>query len=228
MKLNAFLFTTALVIAAASADPDPRRCWRPGQPCSKLKRAVDVASQILDEPVDVASAEAKACFASGQPCAKARRAEDSLRASLKDSNINNFGDGKRNPGHHFCQKDKACPKGYKNVVARSLPHAGVEVRDDPNADHSYCHGDGQQCNKVKRAAEALAEALAQPEADPEAEPRRCWRPGQPCSKAKRSLCLRNDQPCAKARRALDYLEVAANDASDYVTEDLPGSDYSEN
>jgi hypothetical protein len=226
MKLNTFLFTAGLVIAAVSANPEPSRCWRVGMPCQKLKRAVDVASEILDEPVDTTSVEAKRCFRDGQPCAKARRAEDALRASLKDANINNYTDDK-SPEHHFCENDKPCPKGYKNIQARSLAVEEVEGQDDPNADHSYCHTVGQQCNKVKRAAEALAEALAEPEADPNPDPLRCWRVGMPCQKVKRDLCFRNGQPCHIAKRAIDYLEIAANDASDYVTEDLPGSDYSE-
>lgn len=249
MKYNAILFATAMVLAAVSAEPDPDRCWRRGMPCSKLKRAVEITNAILDEPV-ADHPDAAACFQSGQPCAKAKRAETALKAALSDAALGNY-ESIKTPKAQFCEKGQPCPKKVKNV-ARSVG-TELERKDDPIADHSFCHKEGNQCHKVKRAAEALASALAEPEAEadpdrcwrrgmpcskvkrdalaePEAEaepePDRCWRRGMPCSKAKRDRCWRRGMPCSKAKRALDDLYEAADDAVHYVTEDLPGSDYS--
>lgn len=223
-----------MTIVAVSADPEPGKgrshgCFRVGMPCNKVKRAIDSATDILDEPVDTNSPLARRCFQNGQPCAKARRAEEALRATLKDADWSNFGDGKKAPKHHFCEDGKPCPKGFKHVFARSLPFTELETADDITADPSFCHGAGQQCDKVKRAALAISEALSKREADPEPAPGRshgCFRVGMPCNKAKRDLCFRSGQPCNNANRAVDYLDVAAADAADYVTEDLPGSEYS--
>ena len=241
MKITTFVMAAATVIATVSADPNPwknnssRRmhaCYRVGMPCDKVKRAIDAASEILDEPVDTTSALARRCFEAGQPCAKARRAEDSLRSSLKDAHFDNFSDGKKGPKHHFCEHGKPCTKGFKRVVARSLPFTELEAGDDTTADPSFCHGPGQQCDKVRRAAEAISAALSKREPEPAKNnsSRRmhgCYRVGMPCDKAKRDICFRNGEPCSQANRAVDYLDVAASDATDYVTEDLPDSEYAD-
>ena len=76
---------------------------------------------------------------------------------------------------------------------RSPSSSSIDVvltRRHLDAFRRFCHGPGQHCSKVKRAAEAIADALAEPEpeADPKAEPFRrfCHMPGQRCSKAKRA------------------------------------------
>jgi hypothetical protein len=198
-------------------------------PCNKVKRAIDAATEILDESVDTTSPLARRCFEAGQPCAKAKRAEDALRASIADADFDKFDNGKV-PDHHFCVDGKPCPKGFKRVIGSDLPYTEIEVNDDSSADHSFCHGSGQQCDKVKRAAAAISEVLTkrEPWLYRQATNRihGCYRTGMPCNKAKRVLCFRNGQPCNNANRAIDYLDVAAADAADYVTEDLPGSEYS--
>lgn len=234
MKITSlFAAMATLAVVSAEADPGtPRRhgCYRVGMPCNKVKRAIETATDILNEPVDTTSDLARRCFNDGQPCEKARRAEDALRKSLKDADFSNFGDGKKGPKHHFNEDGKPSTKGFKRVIARSLSSAELESKDDANADPTFCHNPGQQCDKVKRAALAISEALSKREADPEpGTPRRhgCYRVGMPCNKAKRDLCFRNGQPCNVANRAVDYLDVAAADAADYVSEDLPGSEYTE-
>jgi len=247
MKITTLL-AAAVLIVTVSAEAEPitvykntvpkgrnHGCYRVGMPCNKVKRAIEVATEILDEPVDTSSSLARRCFENGQPCAKARRAEAALRASLKDADFNNFGDGKKGPKHHFCEDGKPCTKGFKRVIARSLPFVEVESIDDVNADPTFCHKPGQQCDKIKRTVDAISEALSKRAAEPitvykntvpKGRNHGCYRVGMPCNKAKRDICFRNGQPCNVANRAIDYLDVAAADAWDYVTEDLPESEYS--
>src|SRR6266480_873924 len=119
MKTILIAFTSLLVAASASpaalvdfgtdasapqVQPRSRFCHNIGQPCGKLKRAIDFASAALDtlakRDAD-ASPEARFCWAIGQPCGKAKRAEDALRqaidlASNYDELPNDFFD-KRDP-----------------------------------------------------------------------------------------------------------------------------------
>lgn len=183
MRLESlYTLVAVLIITIVSADPDPRRCWRPGQPCSKLKRAVEDVSTILDEPIDTTSAEAEACFAANQPCAKARDAEASLRASIGKLDLDSDGGRKRNPKNEICEMEIPYFQRLGSGQIRLVLYTEAEADDYPGVDQAYCYSAGQQCDKVERAATTLAEALAQPFADDETYPRRCWRFGQRCGR----------------------------------------------
>lgn len=126
MKIERIIFTTLLAIASiecgAVADPDPHYnipswhgyCYKPGETCSKLKRAAEAAAeatadgQICDESCDetcvkvkrdalalaeataeafaAADPEARPCHAPGAPCSKAKREvlKDCEQASLTE------------------------------------------------------------------------------------------------------------------------------------------------
>ena len=43
-------------------------CWRPGQPCGKVKRAAEAIAEAIAEP-----AAEPICWKPGQPCGKAKR-----------------------------------------------------------------------------------------------------------------------------------------------------------
>jgi hypothetical protein len=239
MKVTSVLFTTAMVAASvsAAAEPDPRFCWRVGQPCGKLKRAVDLANDILTERSAEPNPEARFCWRVGQPCGKAKRAETALAAALADANITDptFFD-KRTPDPRFCWRvGQPCGKKTKReALPEPEPVPEADARADPSADPRFCWRVGQPCGKVKRSAEALAHALAEPEpeawAEAMADARFCWRVGQPCGKAKRNavpdpdpearFCWRVGQPCGKAKRALDQLKQDAGHALAYLTEEI--------
>ncbi len=60
-----------------------RWCWRPGQPCNKMKRAAAPLAEAIAEPLAEAIAEPARntwCWRPGQPCNKIKRALDDLTA----------------------------------------------------------------------------------------------------------------------------------------------------
>ena len=111
MKYLATLCLAVLVAgvnsaAIAIAEPEPEAfCWRPGQPCGKVKRAAEAFAEAIAEPnaepfcwrpgqpcgkaKREAEAEAEAvafCWRPGQPCGKAKRAALALAHAVADAN----------------------------------------------------------------------------------------------------------------------------------------------
>ncbi|KFY96313.1 hypothetical protein V500_02508 [Pseudogymnoascus sp. VKM F-4518 (FW-2643)] len=208
MKYLATLCLTALVAgvnsaAIAAAEPEAF-CWRPGQPCGKVKRAAEAFAEAIAEPAAEADAEASAfCWRPGQPCGKAKRTALALAHAVADANPE---------AEAFFDKlaiREAFPE--PEAVAEAEPVNGKVKREAEAEAEAFCWRPGQPCGKVKRAAEAIASALAEAEPEPF-----CWRPGQPCGKAKRdaeavaeAFCWRPGQPCGKARRDANALAEAA-------------------
>lgn len=87
MKVTSILCTAVLAVAsvdavaAPAAQPDARQvhhfCYRPGEPCSKLKRAAEAIAEAIAEPNALPEAEARQvhhfCYRPGEPCSKAKR-----------------------------------------------------------------------------------------------------------------------------------------------------------
>ena len=81
MKVTSLVFTSIVAIGSvnAAAAPNPVAmaeaghvfCYRPGEPCSKMKRAAEAIAEA------VADAEPEArhvwCYRPGEPCSKAKR-----------------------------------------------------------------------------------------------------------------------------------------------------------
>lgn len=98
MKVLAIFYTALLAVASvdAVASPGPdaeaiqRFCHRPGQGCSKLKRAAEAAAEALAVPEPAAEAEAEPwrrfCHRPGQGCSKAKRAAEALADAIADAN----------------------------------------------------------------------------------------------------------------------------------------------
>src|SRR5690348_2961434 len=94
MKYWTILSLAALAVgvnsaAVAVAEPVPH-CWRPGQPCGKVKRAAEAFAEAIAEPSQnnkrEANAEAEAhCWRPGQPCGKAKRAALALAHAVADA-----------------------------------------------------------------------------------------------------------------------------------------------
>lgn len=154
MKYLATLCLTALVAgvnSAAIAAAEPVAfCWRPGQPCGKVKRAAEAF-----------------CWRPGQPCGKAKRTALALAHAVADANpeAEAFFD-KLAIREAFPE-----PEAVADGMSAPFPSSSIEANTDTSA--------AEPVNDiVKREAEAEAEAEAVAEAF-------CWRPGQPCGKAKR-------------------------------------------
>lgn len=66
-----------------------RWCHRPGQGCSKVKRAAEAISEALAVPEPDVEAEneleARWCYRPGQGCSKAKRAADALAKAAADA-----------------------------------------------------------------------------------------------------------------------------------------------
>jgi len=96
MKVLSIVYTALLAVASveAVASPSPdaeaiqRFCHRPGQGCSKLKRAADAAAEALAFAAPVAEADARIqrfCHRPGQGCSKAKRAAEALADAIADA-----------------------------------------------------------------------------------------------------------------------------------------------
>lgn len=97
MKVLSIVYTALLAVASAEAVANPapdaeamqRFCHRPGQGCSKLKRAADAAAEALAFAAPVADADADIqhfCHRPGQGCSKAKRAAEALAYAIADAN----------------------------------------------------------------------------------------------------------------------------------------------
>ncbi len=96
MKVLSIVYTVLLATASveAVAAPAPNAeaiqhfCHRPGQGCSKLKRAADAAAEALALAAPNPEADARIqhfCHRPGQGCSKAKRAADALAEAVADA-----------------------------------------------------------------------------------------------------------------------------------------------
>ncbi|KAL9138660.1 MAG: hypothetical protein Q9175_000096 [Cornicularia normoerica] len=178
MKFTSIIFTTLLAMtsveAAAIANPAPEAqsyhgyCYRPGEPCAKLKRAAEAAAEAIADPQSYHGY----CYRIGEPCSKAKR--DALALAEATAEALAAADPEAHPCHAPgapCSKAKrealdafmtapSPPKTSKLANIPRAPHYG--------STHGYCWLEGEPCSKLKRAAEAVAEAIAQPNQDLEA------------------------------------------------------------
>ena len=202
------IVAAASVNAVAGPKPAPeatpeagyRWCYRRGQPCAKLKRAVETISAAIDEaPLESNLTKREPgyrwCYRRGQPCAKAKRDLNNLSEAAAQADSHN---SPAPSDVDIYVSDKGLPPDV-DIVVNDDEEKTEKRSADPGAEPGYrwCYRRGQPCAKVKRAAEAFADAMAEPtpEADAEAEPGYRW-------------CYRRGQPCAKAKRGLEILEAA--------------------
>ena len=74
----------AAPVANAAAEPKYHRwCYRPGQPCWKVKRTAEALAEAEAEPEAAADPKYhRWCYRPGQPCWKAKRGLEDLSAEL--------------------------------------------------------------------------------------------------------------------------------------------------
>ena len=95
MKVISILFGALLAVASVEAAATPEAepdattthhfCYRPGQPCSKLKRAAEAVSEAMAAPEASADAYHHFCYRPGQPCSKAKRDALALAEAVADA-----------------------------------------------------------------------------------------------------------------------------------------------
>ena len=88
MALLAVVSADAFAAPTAAEDVDAIHhfCYRPGEPCTKLKRAADAVADALPAPVPEADAAIhRFCYRPGQPCSKAKRDALALAEAVADA-----------------------------------------------------------------------------------------------------------------------------------------------
>lgn len=84
--MKGLFFAIAMLAASAVAAPGNGWCAHPGQPCYKMKRTVDMSSEVKRSAEALADAMAEAqpeamirwCDHPGQPCYKVKRAAEAV------------------------------------------------------------------------------------------------------------------------------------------------------
>ena len=96
MRISPLIFTALLAVAsgealaAPNAAPDADAinhfCYRPGEPCTKLKRAADAVADALAAPAPAADARVHHfCYRPGEACSKAKRDALALAEAVADA-----------------------------------------------------------------------------------------------------------------------------------------------
>lgn len=100
MKITLCLVTAMVAVASVDAAAAPvaqpnarevhRFCYRPGEPCSKMKRAAEAIAAAIAEPNADPEAEAREvhrfCYRPGEPCSKAKRDALALAEAFAEAN----------------------------------------------------------------------------------------------------------------------------------------------
>ncbi|KIE00973.1 pheromone precursor, partial [Metarhizium majus ARSEF 297] len=223
----------ALVAAGAYAAPAPAAeaspwCWRPGQPCWKVKRVAEAFSESIKSSGALKERTPEAEY-SNSPGGAAYTIKRSLNELAHVASLT-----AREPAEYYrdlgLETRFAADEGLdKREAAEEDKRQWCWQPGQPCwKDKRWCGAPGQPCWKAKKAAEAVINEIrdmskrdeegdappfnpghqgghfpaicngpnilclktkreASPEANPEANPQWCWRPGQPCWKAKRDL-----------------------------------------
>ncbi|KID90822.1 pheromone precursor [Metarhizium guizhouense ARSEF 977] len=223
----------ALAAAGAYAAPAPAAeaspwCWRPGQPCWKVKRVAEAFSESIKSSGALKERTPEAEY-SNSPGGAAYTIKRSLNELAHVASLT-----AREPAEYYrdlgLETRFAADEGLdkRDAVAEDKRQWCWQPGQPCWKDKRWCGAPGQPCWKAKRAAEAVINEIrdmskrdeegdappfnpghqgghfpaicngpnilclktkreASPEANPEASPQWCWRPGQPCWKAKRDL-----------------------------------------
>ncbi|KHN97959.1 clock-controlled pheromone ccg-4 precursor [Metarhizium album ARSEF 1941] len=234
----------ALAAAGAHAAPAPAPapaaeavpwCWRPGEPCWKVKRVAEAFSESLKSSGALKERAPEAEY-SNSPGGAAYTAKRSLNELAHVAALT-----AREPAEFYRDLELEARFGADEGLDKReatpdpwcwRPGMPCWKRDSSNEpvpmkDKRWCNRPGEPCWKAKRAAEAVMSEIGQvskrddggdgnggdhpdhgghfpgycngpnvlcwkkreasPDPDAEAEPQWCWRPGEPCWKAKRDL-----------------------------------------
>lgn len=136
VTLIVFSFLVAVASAEAAAAPiaAPARhvwCYRPGEPCSKLKRAADAAAEALEGPFPGPDAEAAdiLCYRPGEPCSLAKRNALALAEAVAEAHASANPEAAR---HVWCYRPgEPCSKAKRDALASA--EAAAEAYPAPKA-----------------------------------------------------------------------------------------------
>jgi len=120
MHFTSIVYTALLAIASvdavaiaapnALAEADPTHhvfCYRPGEACTKLKRAAEVAAEVFNErsaapAPGVEATHSNLCNRSGEPCSKAKRNEIAIREAIAEAEAGKTSSFSSEPPRRTC------------------------------------------------------------------------------------------------------------------------------
>ncbi|KAG5976501.1 hypothetical protein E4U55_007296 [Claviceps digitariae] len=235
MHITSVVLALAAVGAHAAPSPEPEPwCYRPGQPCWKVKRVAEAFSEAITSSggLKERAPEAEYSNAPGGAAYKARRSVTelahlaALTARNPDEYFRSLGlDEQFEAEARGIEKREPDPWCYRPGEPCWKRDASAD--DIPTKDKRWCYRPGEPCWKSKRAADAVLNAIRSDDGKDEAAPKdaapptgthfppECNGPRILCWKKREAApepepwCYRPGEPCWKAKRDLNALELAA-------------------
>lgn len=206
-----------------SEDRHHHFCYRPGETCSKMKRAAEAAAEAMalpealpTDPVDEVLQSFKQdtseqrhhhfCYRPGEVCSKARRSALALAEAfpLLDGQERQFCYRSGGPCAQAKRAALAAAEAEADAFAEAQQHDSSRAKRDVNATNpaaaaaqEYCDSMAGPCAATKRFAAALADALAEPAVEPESEE----------EKDMQKRCYAEGGVCAINKRAVEELSA---------------------
>lgn len=139
MKVVSIVLSALVAVASAEAAAAPIAapahqvwCYRPGEPCSKLKRAADAAAEALAGPLPGPNADPSRhvwCYRPGEPCSKAKRDALALAEAVAEAYASANPEAAR---HTWCYRPgEPCSKAKRDALASA--EAAAEAHAAPEA-----------------------------------------------------------------------------------------------
>ena len=138
MKITSILFSGLVAVASAEAAAAPiaaparhQWCYRPGEPCSKLKRAANAAAEAIAGPLPGPDADPWHvwCYRPGEPCSKAKRDALALAEAVAEAHASANPEAAR---HQWCYRPgEPCSKAKRDALASA--EAAAEAYAAPEA-----------------------------------------------------------------------------------------------
>ncbi|OAQ71329.1 clock-controlled pheromone ccg-4 precursor [Pochonia chlamydosporia 170] len=167
MRITAAVLTLAAAGAFAAPSPKPAPvpwCWRPGEPCFKVKRVADAFAEAIKTSGGLKEREPEAEY-SNSPGGAAHIAKRLVNELAHLSALT-----AREPDQYY--RDL----GMESQFERDEPHNEKRDADADAAPEPWCWRPGQSCWKRDPSNDPV----------PVKDKRWCHRPGQSCWKAKRA------------------------------------------
>ena len=161
MKLVTLAFAAILAVVAAKAAPQPgyHFCYRPGEPCTKLKRAADAVAEALAHP----GMEARTnhfCYRPGEPCTKAKREALAMAEAVAEAHAMAFPEAlaAAEPGYHFCYRPgEPCTKVKRaaDIIKEAATSNTSTIDPTLEVAKAECYKAGEPCDLAEKALQQL-------------------------------------------------------------------------
>ncbi|KAG6036512.1 hypothetical protein E4U41_005631 [Claviceps citrina] len=253
MHVTSLVLALAAVAAHAAPSPEPQPwCYRPGEPCWKVKRVADAFAEAIKSSGGLRerTPEAEYSNAPGGAAYNAKRSLNelahlaALTARNPDEYYNDLGLENEFEADEGAV-DKRAPEPWCYRPGEPCWKRDATPDDVPTKDKRWCYRPGEPCWKTKRAADAVLKAIRSDDGAAEApkpaagptDPKDlpfqpgsfppecngprilCWKKREAAAEAAPDAnpapwCYRPGEPCWKAKRDLHALEVAARNIVD--------------